>query len=108
MSARRSISASGCAALNDSRSRAVPSGTVGGRIATDEEAFGFEKLRGGERRRSLADHDRHDGALRCRQARGAGKSLRLGERQRQPVRLALDQVEAAMAAATIGGGRPVE
>ena len=34
MSARRAISASGWAALKDSRSRAVPSGTVGGRIAT--------------------------------------------------------------------------
>ena len=34
ISASRAISASGCAALNVSRNRAVPSGTVGGRIAT--------------------------------------------------------------------------
>ena len=73
ISASRAISASGCAALNDSRSRAVPSGTVGGRIATARIALGFEQLRGRERRCGLADHHRHDRALRLRQAGGAGE-----------------------------------
>ena len=37
--------ASGCAALKVSRSRAVPSGTVGGRIATTRKPSCFEQLR---------------------------------------------------------------
>ncbi len=93
MSARRSISASGCCAVKVKRSRAVPAGTVGGRMATTRKPSLFQQPRGLERRLGLAEHQRDDRAGRLGQAGGAREGLRLGERQRRVGRLALDQVE---------------
>ena len=93
MSASRSISASGCCAVKVRRRRAVPAGTVGGRMATTRKPSLLEQPRGGERRLGLADDDRHDRALRLRQPGAAREGLRLCERQRGIAGLALDQVE---------------
>ena len=76
-----------------SRSRAVPSGTVGGRMATTRKPSSSSSCEAASAACGFADHHRHDRALRLGQAGGAGEGLRLGERQRRQVRLALDQVE---------------
>ena len=84
---------SGCCAVNVRRRRAVPAGTVGGRIATTRKPSSSSSARSRQRRFFVADHDRHDRALRFGKSRAAGERLRLGDRQRRIGRLALDQVE---------------
>ena len=71
----------------------MPTGIVGGRMATARKSFVSQKLRRLERRLLVADHHRHDRALRLRQAGESRKSFRLVQRQRGVSRLALDQVE---------------
>ena len=93
ISASRSISASGCSAVKAKRSRAVPGGTVGGRIATTRKPSASSISDAASAASVSPTIDRHDGALRFRQIERAGEKPRLAQRRVGQVRLALDQVE---------------
>ena len=109
MSASRAISASGWAAL---KRQPQPRGALrhGRRTDRDREiAFGFEQLRGSERRRASPITTGTIALCACGRPAARGEGLCLGQRQRQPWRGSRSiRSIAAMAAATIAGGRPVE
>ena len=93
MPASRSIASSGCCAVNVSRSRAVPAGTVGGRMATARKPSSSSRREAASA--SLSSPIITGTIGLCASGRPATrvKALRLLHRQRGVIRLALDQVE---------------
>src|SRR6202030_719288 len=106
--ARRSISASGCCAVKAKRSRAVPAGTVGGRMATTRKPPASSIS---EAASAASASPTMTGTMAlCASGRLSARVKSLALRNGAPVKTRSRSIRssAAMAAATTGGGRPVE
>ena len=93
VAASRAIWSSGCCAVKVRRRRAVPAGTVGGRMAAARKPSSASRREAASVACFLADDHRHDRALRSGRPAALREGFRLLHRQRGIARLALDQVE---------------
>ena len=106
----RGRSSSGsCIAEKANRSRAVPGGTDGGRIATTRSPCCSSIAEAARRALRLAQDHGHDRARRRRPSQGGRESPGVLERPRATAGRSSRMIRsAAAAAATDAGGRPVE